>query len=280
MSKFTFLTEEQCFGSDKLNILEKRGTKAAISDFSILLGGYVDNDEHIEVDSSLEGRTGYYWTKSDDGNNDARVVSEFGYINYTSGRVYLRTGGARIALPLTSIDRIPTNGVSGSRARDGILEVEYGYYPQNAVSTDMQTRLEREYNSGRIRKTGNEYTTDSRAYDAYDESFLAQIHEEYEYNGKRYVRVQANSWYDGNNFTLSNGKNYCDGNSVWVEVAPVKWLVDEKAKMMITEKIIFAGVQFNKESNYHTSDFDKTNIKTFMERYLVKELVQGIGIES
>ena len=32
--------------------------------------------------------------------------------------------------------------------------------------------------------------------------------------------------------------------------------------MMITEKLIFAGVQFNKESNYHTRDFDKTDIKT------------------
>ena len=59
MSEFTFLTEEQCFGSDKLNILEKRGTKAAISDFSILLGGAFTN---LEGDSSLEGRTGYYWT--------------------------------------------------------------------------------------------------------------------------------------------------------------------------------------------------------------------------
>lgn len=26
MSNFTFLTEEQCFGSDRLDILEKRGT--------------------------------------------------------------------------------------------------------------------------------------------------------------------------------------------------------------------------------------------------------------
>ena len=29
MSDFTFLTEEQCFGDNKLDILEKRGTKAA-----------------------------------------------------------------------------------------------------------------------------------------------------------------------------------------------------------------------------------------------------------
>ena len=73
MSNFTFLTEEQCFGNDKLDILEKRGTQAAITDFSVLLGGWV-SDYHVDNDSSLEGRTGWYWTKSDDGDNDARVV--------------------------------------------------------------------------------------------------------------------------------------------------------------------------------------------------------------
>ena len=277
MSEFTFLTEEQCFGSDKLNILEKRGTKAAISDFSILLGGgYVDDDEHIEGDSSLEGRTGYYWTKSDDGDNDARVVDDDGNSDYYNVRK--RNGGARPALPFSSIYKIPTNGVSGRRAKDGILEVEYGYYPQNAVSKDMQTRLEREYSSGRIRKTGNGYTTDSRPYDAYDDSFLAQRHEEYEYNGKRYVRVEVNS--GKGQYNLSNGENYRDGDKVWVEVTPVKWLVDERAKMMITEKLIFAGVQFNKERNYHTRDFDRTDIKTFMDRYLARDLVQVRGLES
>ena len=73
MSNLTFLTQEQCFESEKLDILQKRGTKAAITDFSILLGGYV-SDYNIDSDSSLEGRTGFYWTKSDDGDNDARVV--------------------------------------------------------------------------------------------------------------------------------------------------------------------------------------------------------------
>ena len=81
MSDFTFLTEEQYFGDDKLDILEKRGTKAAITDFSILLGAYV-SDYHIDNDSSLEGRTGYYWTKSDDGDTDARVVDADGIRGY------------------------------------------------------------------------------------------------------------------------------------------------------------------------------------------------------
>ena len=271
MSNFTFLTQEQCFESDKLEILEKRGTKAAITDFSVLLGGWV-SDYHTDNDSSLEGRTGYYWTKSDDGDNGARVVLGSG-ARYDRS-VNLRNGGARPALPFSSISSIPTNGESGKRASDGILEVEYGYYPQKAVSKDMQERLERAYRSGSISRTRNSYTTDSVAYDNYDTPFQPQTHQEYEYNGKRYVRVEANSYYDGNDFTLSNGEQYRDGDNVWIEVQPVKWLVDEKSRMMITEKLIFAGVQFNRERNYHTRDFDKTDIKTFMDKYLSKDLVQ------
>ena len=275
MSKFTFLTEEQCFGADKLDIFEKRGTKAAITDFSVLLGGGV-SDEHVNNDSSLEGRTGYYWTKTDDGESYARVVDDSGGRTYNN--VYERIGGARPALPFSSISSIPTNGESGKRARDGILEVEYGYYPQKAVSRDMQERLERAYRSGSISKTRNTYTTDSRKYDAYDEKFLAKQHEEYEYNGKRYVRIEVNS--GKSQYTLSNGENYRDGDNVWVEVSPVKWLVDERAKVMLTDKLIFSGVQFNHTRDYHTRDFDKTDIKTFMDRYLSRDLEQTRGTIS
>ena len=274
MSNFTFLTEEQCFGSDKLDILGKRGRQAVITDFSILLGAYV-SDYYVDNDSSLEGRTGWYWTKSDYGYNYVCTV------HTTGGRIWSdvdeRAGGARPALSFSSISNIPTNGESGKRARDGILEVEYGYYPQKAASKDVQERLERAYRSGSISKTRNSYTTDSRKYDACGEKFLAKQHEEYEYNGKRYVKVEANSFYDGNSFKLSNGEQYRNGDNVWVEVSPVKWLVDEREKVMLTDKLIFSGVQFNHTRDYHTKDFDKTDIKTFMDRYLARDLEQSRG---
>ena len=61
MSDFTFLTEEQCFGRNKLEIFKKRGTKAEITDFSVLLGGAVSEENHVNNDNkSLEGRTGWY----------------------------------------------------------------------------------------------------------------------------------------------------------------------------------------------------------------------------
>ncbi len=78
MSNFTFLTQEQCLEDNKLDILKKRGTKAAITDFAILLGGFVSDSWHIDNDSSLEGRTGFYWTKSGYKNSYARVVDSSG----------------------------------------------------------------------------------------------------------------------------------------------------------------------------------------------------------
>ena len=274
MSNFTFLSKEQCLGKEKLDILEKRGIKATITDFSILLGGYASGI-YIDKDNFLEDRDGWYWTKSDDGDNNACVV-------YTQESIYKhdpldRGSGARPAMIFSDISSIPTNGESGQKAKDGILEVEYGYYPQKAVSRDMQKILEKAFTSSSfsLKKTKNKYTTDSVAYyGKYDTSFQPQNHQEYEYDGKRYVRVKAQFYRNTYKLTLSNGEKYKNEDYVWVEVSPVKWLVDEKSHIMITEKIIFAGVQFNNERNYHTRDFDKTNIKQFMDKYFSKDLEQ------
>ena len=270
MKDFTFLTDEQCIGDAKLDILKKRGKQASITDFSILLGAlYYVNEAK---DSSLEWRTGSWWTKSDDSAPGVYGIGEKGQIICTSTNE--RYIGARPAIHFSELSAILTNVGNAKKASDGILEVEYGYYPQEAVPKDMQERLEKAYKTHSIKKTRNSYTTDSRKYDDYGGKFLAKQHEEYEYDGKRYVRVKANSFYDGCKFILSNREKYKDGDNVWVEISPVKWLVDEKSHIMITEKIIFAGVQLNNERNYHTKDFDKSDIKTFMDRYLSKDIEQ------
>ena len=278
MSNFTFLSEEQIFERDRLSVIEKRGTKAAITDFAILLGGYVTDNYHVEGKSGLEDRTGWYWTRSDDGDNDACAAA------YDGGRynndVTLRAVASRPASPFSSIAQIPTNFVPGSRARDGIMEVEYGYYPQKAVPKTMQMRLETAYQRGNIQKTQNSYTVDTVRCDDYNIRFSPQKYEEYELSGKRYVRIIANSCFDGNAFTLSNGEQYKGNDVVWIEVEPIKWLVDEKAKLMITEKLVFAGVQFNKERNYKTQNFGKTDIKKFMDTCFAKEIVQNRGLEQ
>lgn len=81
MKNFTFLIDDQIFGTSKLEIFDKIGTQAAITDFAILLGGYVSDNYYYNGGTSLEDRTGWYWTSSDDKDNDARVVRSSGSSN-------------------------------------------------------------------------------------------------------------------------------------------------------------------------------------------------------
>lgn len=280
MSKFTFLTREQCFGKkETLEVIKKRGMKTAITDFSILLGAsyapdyYYYRFDNVEPPLASDNKIGWYWTRSAyDGADRCKVTAIDPFYDGYPGDVYLRWIGGRLALPFSSMDEIPTNGVSKERASDGVLEVEYGFYPQSAVSKAMQQELEEQLNNGKLNKTGNGYTTDSISADEQEKNFKAKRREEFEYKGKRYIRVKANSHEKG--FELSNGEKYERGDYVWVEVEPIKWWVSEEDKLMLTEKIIFAGVQFNHEIEYHTEDFESTDIKKFIDKYWSKDIEQ------
>ena len=66
---------------------------------------------------------------------------------------------------------------------------------------------------------------------------------EYEYNGKKYIRFVGDSNCSGE--TLSNGRVVRKGVPYWVEVEPIKWIIDEKADVALSKKILFAGVIFD-----------------------------------
>lgn len=266
MSNFTFLSEEQIFGDNKLEIFNKRGTIAPITDFAILLGGYYSSDFYYKDEESLENRAGYYWTKTDDKDNDARVVYRNGRRYYDD--VHKRDVACRPALPYSSIKYICSHVM---RASDGILEVEYGEYPSKAASIELQKNLFDAYSDGRLSLTGKTYTIDSKKYNDYTKGFEPINLTEYEYEGKKYVRVMANTSYGGNKILLSNNEKYKDGDFVWVEVLPVKWLVDEKNDIAVSEKLLFAGVQFKKERNYK-GDFESTDIKKYLDDYFTADI--------
>ena len=73
MNKLTLLKEEQIFGEDRLDVLKQYGNACAITDFSILLGGFVASSTYTSEGEALQNRTGYWWTQTPY-NNNARVV--------------------------------------------------------------------------------------------------------------------------------------------------------------------------------------------------------------
>ena len=270
----TLLSEGQIWGNDKesqLEVIRKYGTKAAITDLCVLTGSYLcdDTDYNIDEDSSLKGRTSWFWTRSDDNDDDVRTVIRDGDMDGTYR--YRRDGAVRPALKSSVIfSQISPNRVRGY---NGTEEVEYGEYPQYAADLMMQSILELEYNRG-MKKTGRSYTFDSVKYDDYNTGFKPVTYEEYEYQGKKYIRIKANSDFDGNKFKLSNGAFYRDDDYVWVEVSPVKWLIDDRTGILVSKIGLISGIRFLGRNHNYKGDFSRTEMKEYLDRYMIHDLTQ------
>ena len=223
------------------NYIENR---AALTDFAILLGGIPSNKHYINNDKKLENRTGSYWTcKPFEGlyvKDEAYSINEFGYKIHND--IYSHNLGARLVLNLNDI----------TTWNNKTTEKEFGQYPQQAASIEMEKKLERLYQSGVIElcETRNSYTTGS-TYE-YGMPYTSKYHIEYEYKGKKYIRVIVNS---NRKTILSNGKTYYNGDAAWIKVQPIRWIIDIDNNIATTEKIIFAGIQFNKIKDFINNIF-------------------------
>ena len=262
MSNFTFLTYEQIYLTDQLEILKKYRIKSEITDFSIMLGGRVDLDCYTWVGNTRKNRIGWWWTKS----GFFYAISSV-YYGSEVGNINDRDIGARPAIPYSGISSMCSEPV---RDEYGILEVEYGEYPQMVVDEGYSVELERAYNNGSLRTTEKTYTTDS-ANRFSNVKFKPRKHTEYEYEGKKYIRFVG----DLNcvEKILSDGRKIQLGQAYWVSVEPITWLVDEKTGIALSKKIIFSGVQFKSGTDHYDGDFDKTDIKQFMDTYFSKDIV-------
>lgn len=266
MSDFTFLTKEQITTGNWVNvyILSDYGSECVFTDFSILLGIGHDGIDHTWERHMYKYRTGYWWTKTSDHDNDAIFIGSNGAVR--AGRVDCRIVGARPVVPYSSIKPFSSNMVSD----DEIKEIEYGEYPQTIVDKNYSKELERAYNDGNLIITGKKYTTDSNFYDDLEKKFIPRTHTEYEYNGSKYIRFKGDSNCTGE--YLSDVRKVRLGGTYWVRVEPIIWLIDEEADLALSKKIIFSGVQFNHSRDYN-DDFDSTDIKQFMDNYFSKEIV-------
>lgn len=270
MKGFTFLTTDQIYGDSQLDIIKNMGASCEITDFSILNGGSV-----IESYTAAEGKTrngsGSWWTRTKCGRRtvyDAFYKTTGPSISEINGR----TTGARPALPYSSISGISSNGVRNSL---GIIEVEYGEYPQMVVDEYQSRELEKKFKGGYLKPSGKKYTNDRECWDDYDEGFWPYEYIEYIYNGKKYIRIVAGHngfGYQGAEKRLSDGRIIKRGEPYWIEVEPIKWLVDERADIALSKRIIFAGIQFDRRKKYR-GNFRRTGIKQFMDKYFSKEIV-------
>ncbi len=266
-AKITLLKKEQVSGDTKIDIIEKLGTKCAVTDFAIALGAYVLNSYHADYDNSLKGRASYYYLSANDIYSYFNSVNPWGTIDHAP--IEPRACGVRPVILFNHISHMFSDLVKES---SGVFEIEYGEYPQYVVSTDIEKILEKAYLSGTIRKTIKTYTTDSREDTNCFSPFEATKYEEYEYNGKKYIRM---NYRNTDSYTLSNGKQYEYGDIVWIEVSPLIWYVDFETKILLSKNIIASGIRlFDSTKRFET--FKETEMYEFLNTYFKKDIIPSI----
>lgn len=266
--------------SKGLETLHKSNNIAVVSDYTICLGGKILKIDDAKGEEDLENRAGQYLLE------DSELAIKEGKIFNTKTGVFDRINaelmnqkvidyrgnfniqytaniGIRLTLPFSSI----YNDCSNKEVnKDGILEVEFGEYPQQATSKDMQKILEESYllESKALSKTGKKYTK-------VDNSMDQTSYDEYEYNGVKYIRMKLSS--NQESVTLSNGEKYADDDYVWIKVQPIKWLVDKKNDTAISKNILL-NIKCKIKDRYILNSYNGVEmIKAAFDNYLSAEII-------
>lgn len=261
--EINLLSIEQIFRDEKY-IFDSYGYDISNTDLSILTGAYLYFGALAR---------GWYWTQNISGNEKIGCINNKGEMVPTSS--FLRRGTIR---PVLSSTELLTNGtLKRDTTITGVDIVEFGEYPQYAAPSSMQQILETEFSKGLIhkglKKTGNTYTFDDNKSPDYYYKFRSVTYDEYEYGGKKYIRIKAQAYKDC--FELSNGIKYLNDNHVWVEVTPVKWLVDNKNGLLISTRGLASGIRYAgngaPDLKYSTSE-----MKEYLDKYMLHDLTQNM----
>ena len=256
--EINLLSIEQIFRDEKY-IFDSYGYDISNTDLSILTGAYVYFGALAR---------GWYWTQNISGNEKIGCINNKGEMVPTSS--FLRRGTIR---PVLSSTELLTNGtLKRDTTITGVDIVEFGEYPQYAAPSSMQQILETEFSKG-LKKTGNTYTFDGNKNPDYYYKFMPVTYDEYEYGEKKYIRIKAQAYKDC--FELSNGIKYLNDNHVWVEVTPVKWLVDNKNGLLISTRGLASGIRYAgngaPDLKYSTSE-----MKEYLDKYMLHDLTQNM----
>lgn len=258
------LTREHIWGERALDTIKRNGIWVPPSDLAILLGGLMSNHCRT-IDGSLMA---YSWTASPSFNKWDHGVCCVG-ITDSSFTPNMRAPTIRPVLSVDEASKIPAN-VVGEFA--SIPVCQYGEYPQMVASKVVNHALEMHFQEANLKTTGKNYTFDSADILGGHLPFQANLHPEYVYRGKKYVRVIAQPVDDDS--CLSTGQHVEDEKAYWVQVQDIDWLMDPSG-LRIAKRALLAGIQFDKKNEYD-GRFETTFMYDYLNTYFIKEIQPSI----
>lgn len=261
-------------GQHPLEIIKKYGGQATVTDLCILLGCQYLESPKIKPENNddiLKYRRGIYWT------NNFDIYKQNVYVIDNNGKLTKApiTADYCSIRPVVKSDDIYYNALFKAGLYSD--EVEYGEYPQYAADLAIQKILNDKYSQNKLNKTEKRYTLNLINYYEYPEQKNSQLScEEYEYQGEKYIKLQAQfgNYYDyyTKKGILSNGVLYKNGDDVWIKVEPVIWLINSKNHYLISKKCLVSGIRFNNNARYARVEFEDTELYRYLNEYMFPEL--------
>lgn len=259
------------------------------SDYAVMNGALLGGQRKGPKDRQMT----WHWLRSAESKNNVYNLDYDGLLVYNGA--YEESAGLCPALHLNLSSVISARRTS----RDFKIEpfkdksgkilyytIEFGSYPQDKAKEAK--KLEKLYNANKLTPTGKTYT----GYMKEDCSF--QQNQEFEYGGKKYVRVISTK-YDNDSEYTDKTKAPEKGTPMWAEVQPIKWKIknwDELPKSINpngtgtattiyvrSEEGIMSGIPFYpKYGKTEYTMWQNSPLRAFFNGYdLQEELNKGNG---
>lgn len=130
-----------------------------------------------------------------------------------------------------------------ARKLSDVMTVELGAYPTDIIESSMRDMAEKQYQEGKLKKTGATFTIAGEKRDVY------------RLGAKQLVRIPVTEENVNGYVELSDGSVANIAEEVFIEVRPIRWYYDEPNKLLICGKALFAGLSYEEAESYISIDF-------------------------
>ena len=217
--KSIFLSPEQLF-EKPLPLFHVLGAAAPATDLTLLS----TPDDGFAVDG---GRVNYYLSGGDS-------ADRFGRRNPCT------VCAVRPALLLEAgEERLLRSG----KESGGVRTVEFGWYPMTILDTSMRELAEKQLLENALQDTGKRVTVRGESLGIY------------RLGAKQIIVVTVEDSGANGFITLSDGTVVSEGELVFLEFRPVRWLYDAKLRLLVSGMALFAGLSRSETAAYLQGPF-------------------------
>ena len=246
---------------DEVFTFERENIKSRPTDLAILEANYFPL-----LDASIPGEW-YTKTQIDSTHYNSILLATKEKKNYKVDNI-----GIRPIIRFPNIDDLLRAFVGSTYLDWENTIIKLGEYPQNRADAAETLGLNLSFDHGldNIKETGKSYTIRING--------KTKRVSEYEYNGKKYVRIMIDDdIYDNCKFSQNNDP-IKKGEPVWLKVEPITWIVDKEKGLLLSEKILASGISMGKRDKMGiqpANNYEETEMNKYITEIFSKEIIPG-----